>query len=133
MELTNFLKKHIRPEDVAWTGEAKHALEDILNLSMNRIRLVKSQPNMINLVGLDEADMRRHFFMCEFPNTWKKWEILKVWSPVWVNISQIDDTSCWIICRNDEDVSNIELIYKMLESPQFKIHTYKEYKDSRTK
>ena len=84
MELTNFLKKHIRPEDVAWTGEvtyiiflytfpfppifhfhfscwdqilismgrfldvvwydlfkqAKHALEDILNLSMNRIRLV---------------------------------------------------------------------------------------------
>jgi len=126
-------KKHIPAHEVAWrhTDDAKHRLEDILNLSINRIRLVKSQPNMINLIGFDEADMRRHFYMSQFPSNWKKWEILKVWSPVWVNVSHVDDTSCWVICRNDEDVDNIKLIFKMLENPQFKLQTYDEYKQQR--
>jgi len=126
-------KKHITPAEIAWqrTEDARHRLEDILNLSMNRIRLVKSQPNMINLIGLDEADMRRHFYMSNFPPTWKKWEILKVWSPVWVNLSHVDETSCWVICRNDEDVDNIKLIFKMLGNPQFELQTYEEYKQRR--
>ena len=66
--------------------------------------------------------------MRDIPTSWKKWEVMKVWSPVWVNISWIDDSSCWIICRSDEDVENIKMIHKMISNPQFKLSTYEDYK-----
>lgn len=79
-------------------------IHDILPLMKNRIRVVKSQPNFINLEGT-------HFFLCassiEFPSTWKKWDITRLWAPVWVYVSPIDDTSCWIIAQNDSRLTSV--------------------------
>merc|ERR1712107_750809 len=87
-----------------------------------------AQPNVVNLSGRDGADMSRHFFMSSYPASWKKWDLMKIWSPLWIGISYIDDTSCWVIARNEADAMNIQKIYKMIEDPQFKLHTYEEYK-----
>lgn len=61
------------------------SIGDTMSLALNRIRyvlspwprLVKTQPNMIYLNG-SETDTVRHFYMCNFPSNWKKWEIMKV-------------------------------------------------------
>lgn len=106
----------------------RRSLAEVLPLSLNRIRLVKAQPNVVNLSGRDEADMSRHFLMSGYPVAWKKWDLMKVWSPLWVGLSYIDDTSCWVIARNEADSVNIQKIYKMIEDPQFKLYTYEEYK-----
>mmetsp|Transcript_56890 Transcript_56890/g.99449 ORF Transcript_56890/g.99449 Transcript_56890/m.99449 type:complete len:140 (-) Transcript_56890:44-463(-) len=103
-------------------------MAEVLPLSLNRIRLVKAQPNVVNLSGRDEADMSRHFLMSGYPAAWKKWDLMKVWSPLWVGLSYIDDSSCWVIARNEADSVNIQKIYKMIEEPQFKLYTYEEYK-----
>ncbi|GIX63829.1 CAF1 family ribonuclease [Babesia caballi] len=90
----------------------------------NCIRLVKSQPNAINLTGSREGDMARYFLMSGYPTSWKKWDIMKVWSPLWVSVSVIDESSCWVIVKNDEDIRNINLIYRMMKNPQFTLQTY---------
>jgi len=108
--------------------DMRRCLPEVLPLSVNRIRLVKAQPNVINLSGRDEADMSRHFLMSGYPASWKKWDLMKVWSPLWVGLSYIDDTSCWVISRSEADASNIKKIYQMIEEPQFKLHTYEEYR-----
>merc|ERR1711900_85157 len=94
----------------------------------NRIRLVRTQPNVVNLSGRDEADMSRHFLMSGYPPSWKKWDLMKVWSPLWVGLSWIDDTSCWVIARTEVDALNIQRIYKMIENPQFQLTTYEAHK-----
>ncbi|ORM40846.1 Poly(A)-specific ribonuclease PARN [Babesia sp. Xinjiang] len=97
----------------------------------NCIRLVKSQPNSINLSSLRQSDMARYFLMSGYPNSWKKWDIMKVWSPLWVSVSVIDETSCWVIVKNDEDIRNINLIYRMMKNPQFTLQTYEQSKQSK--
>ncbi|GBE60817.1 CAF1 family ribonuclease [Babesia ovata] len=94
--------------------------------STNCIRLVKSQPNAINLSTNREGDMDRYFLMTGYPNSWKKWDIMKVWSPLWVSVSVIDNTSCWVIVKNGEDIRNINLIYRMMKNPQFRLETYEQ-------
>jgi len=108
--------------------DARRALVEALPLSVNRIRLVKAQPNVVNLSGRDEADMSRHFLMSGYPPGWKKWDLMKVWSPIWVGLSYIDDTSCWVIARSEADAVNIQKIFKMIEDPQFQLYTYEEYR-----
>eukprot|EP00435_Cladocopium_sp_Y103_P060833 s406_g22.t1 len=98
-------------------NDARRSLTEMLPLSVNRIRLVKAQPNVINLSGRDEADMSRHFLMSGYPPSWKKWDLMKVWSPLWVGLSYIDDSSCWVIARNEADAISIQKIYKMIEDP----------------
>ncbi|SJK86398.1 CAF1 family ribonuclease [Babesia microti strain RI] len=105
------------------------SIGDTMSLALNRIRLVKTQPNMIYLNG-SETDTVRHFYMCNFPSNWKKWEIMKAFSPVWISIHWINETSCWIVARNDEDVRNISLIYKMQKNPPYSLLTYEEYSQS---
>merc|ERR1711879_349351 len=109
-------------------GDVRRSLSETLPLSVNRIRLVRAQPNVVNLSGRDEADMSRHFLMSGYPASWKKWDLMKVWSPLWVGLSYIDDVSCWVIARNEADAMNIQKIYKMIEDPQFKLFTYEEYR-----
>lgn len=108
--------------------DPRRSLTEMLPLSVNRIRLVKAQPNVINLSGRDEADMSRHFLMAGYPPSWKKWDLMKVWSPLWVGLSYIDDTSCWVIARNEADALSIQKIYKMIEDPSFNLLTYEEHK-----
>ncbi|CDR93999.1 CAF1 family ribonuclease containing protein, putative [Babesia bigemina] len=102
------------------------ALLEHIGPSTNCIRLVKSQPNAINLATNREGNMDRYFLMTGYPNSWKKWDIMKVWSPLWVSVSVIDDTSCWVIVKNDEDIRNINLIYRMMKNPQFRLETYEQ-------
>ncbi|CAK9090697.1 unnamed protein product [Durusdinium trenchii] len=109
-------------------NDPRRSLTEMLPLSVNRIRLVKAQPNVINLSGRDEADMSRHFLMSGYPASWKKWDLMKVWSPLWVGLSYIDDTSCWVIARNEADAISIQKIYKMIEEPSFKLMSYEEHK-----
>eukprot|EP00746_Dinoflagellata_sp_MGD_P156234 gnl/MRDRNA2_/MRDRNA2_85741_c1_seq6.p1 gnl/MRDRNA2_/MRDRNA2_85741_c1~~gnl/MRDRNA2_/MRDRNA2_85741_c1_seq6.p1 ORF type:complete len:422 (+),score=75.15 gnl/MRDRNA2_/MRDRNA2_85741_c1_seq6:397-1662(+) len=111
----------------------RRSIFELLPLAGNRIRLVKAQPNVVNLSGRDDADMSRHFYMTGYPNSWKKFDIMKVWSPLWVSISWIDDSACWIIVRTDSDVENLQKIYRMMDSPQFTISTYEEYLDMHRK
>mmetsp|Transcript_63428 Transcript_63428/g.102764 ORF Transcript_63428/g.102764 Transcript_63428/m.102764 type:complete len:83 (-) Transcript_63428:81-329(-) len=66
--------------------------------------------------------------MTGYPPAWKKWDLMKVWSPLWVGLSYIDDGSCWVIARNEADAVNIQKIYRMIEAPQFKMQTYDEHK-----
>lgn len=110
--------------------DAARSLAETLPLSLNRIRLVRAQPNVVNLSGRDEADMSRHFLMSGYPPSWKKWDLMKVWSPLWVGLSYIDDSSCWVIARNEADAVNIQKIFRMIEDPQFKLCSYDEYKAS---
>jgi len=110
------------------SDDASRCLAETLPLSMNRIRLVRAQPNVVNLSGRDEADMSRHFLMTGYPPSWKKWDLMKVWAPLWVGLSYIDDSSCWVIARNEADAVNIQKIYRMIEDPQFSLSTYDEYK-----
>ena len=98
---------------------------------VNRVRLVRAQPNVVNLSGRDEADMSRHFLMSGYPPSWKKWDLMKVWSPLWVGLSYIDDTSCWVIARNEADAMSLQKIHKMIEDPQFRLSTYEEHKARR--
>lgn len=107
-------------------GIQSNLLLDTIGSVNNCIRLVKSQPNSINLSSNGEGDMARYFFMRGYPNSWKKWDIMKVWSPLWVSVSVIDETSCWIIVKNDEDIRNINLIYRMMKNPQFTLQTYEQ-------
>jgi len=116
------LRKQAAPDDM------RRSLAEILPLSVNRVRLVKAQPNMVNLSGRDEADMSRHFLMTGYPAGWKKWDLMKVWSPLWVGLSYIDDSSCWVIARNEADAINVQKIYKMIEDPQFQLLSYEEHK-----
>eukprot|EP00434_Breviolum_minutum_P021574 symbB.v1.2.019042.t1/scaffold1537.1/size118942/7 len=109
-------------------NDSRRSLTEMLPLSVNRIRLVKAQPNVINLSGRDEADMSRHFLMSGYPPSWKKWDLMKVWSPLWVGLSYIDDGSCWVIARNEADAISIQKIYKMIEEPSFKLQSYEEHK-----
>uniref|UniRef100_A0A7S1F3K8 Poly(A)-specific ribonuclease PARN n=1 Tax=Noctiluca scintillans TaxID=2966 RepID=A0A7S1F3K8_NOCSC len=127
-----FGKKRISWDQIDFSSlpgkSVKRTMTDVLPLALNRIRLVKAQPNVVNLSGRDEADMSRHFHMSGFPATWKKWDLMKVWSPLWVGLSWIDATTCWVIARNDNDAMHLMKIFKMMESPQFQLHTYAEYK-----
>jgi len=109
-------------------NDLRRSLSETLPLSVNRIRLVRAQPNVVNLSGRDEADMSRHFLMTGYPAGWKKWDLMKVWSPLWVGLSYIDDSSCWVIARNEADAINMQKIFKMIENPQFEMYSYDEYK-----
>lgn len=108
--------------------DARRSLSEALPLSINRIRLVRAQPNVVNLSGRDEADMSRHFLMSGYPPAWKKWDLMKVWSPLWVGLSYVDDTSCWVIARNEADALSLQKIYKMIEDSQFRLCTYEEHR-----
>jgi len=110
--------------------DARRSLSEALPLSINRIRLVRAQPNVVNLSGRDEADMSRHFLMSGYPPSWKKWDLMKVWSPLWVGLSYVDDTSCWVIARNEADALSLQKIFKMIEEPQFRLCTYEEHRTS---
>uniref|UniRef100_A0A0G4I3Z5 Poly(A)-specific ribonuclease RNA-binding domain-containing protein n=1 Tax=Chromera velia CCMP2878 TaxID=1169474 RepID=A0A0G4I3Z5_9ALVE len=115
----------------AHVGGAKaRSVSDLLPLMVNRVRLVKSQPSFLNLSGRDESDLSRHFLMSGFPASWRKWEVLKVWSPVWVTVSWIEDGSCWVIAKNDEDVRAVRQIYDAMQTKPFKLQTYEEYKQN---
>lgn len=109
-------------------NDSRRTISELLPVSMNRIRLVRAQPNVVNLSGRDEADMSRHFYMCNYPAGWQKWDLMKVWSPLWVGLSYIDDASCWVIVRNEIDATNLQKIYRMIEKPNFKLYTYEEYR-----
>lgn len=113
--------------------DARRSLSEALPLSVNRIRLVRAQPNMVNLSGRDEADMSRHFLMSGYPPSWKKWDLMKVWSPLWVGLSYVDDTSCWVIARNEADAVSIQRIYRMIEEPPFRLISYDEHRASQDK
>ncbi|GFE54983.1 CAF1 family ribonuclease [Babesia ovis] len=113
------------------TGLDHVALLGSIGSANNCIRLVKSQPNSINLSSMRQSDMARYFLMSGYPNSWRKFDIMKVWSPLWVSVSVIDDTSCWVIVKNDEDIRNIGLIYRMMKNPQFSLQTYDQYAQSK--
>ncbi|KFG51484.1 CAF1 family ribonuclease [Toxoplasma gondii p89] len=57
--------------------------------------------------------MRNH------PTHWKKWEIMKIWSPVWVDVQPVDSSTSWIVVRDEEDLQNVMAIYEMLQNPEF--------------
>ncbi|KAF8821641.1 CAF1 family ribonuclease [Cardiosporidium cionae] len=121
-----FIKRDLKQTESSIKDQ--QSLLDLLPLMINRIRLVKTQPNVINLNGKDDADMNRHLFMYDFPKSWKKWEILKIWAPLCVTISSVDESSCWLVARNDDDVNTIRRIYDSLQQPHlFKLQSYKEY------
>ncbi|VWU48316.1 poly(A)-specific ribonuclease PARN, putative [Hepatocystis sp. ex Piliocolobus tephrosceles] len=93
----------------------------------NKIKIVKTQPNVVSLTSQENHEMERHFYMYDYPSYFKKWEIMKIWSPIWISLSKVNDQACWIIAKSDEDARNIKMIYKMLQNPQFKLCTYEEY------
>ncbi|SBT78499.1 poly(A)-specific ribonuclease PARN, putative [Plasmodium ovale] len=100
---------------------------NIFSSMCNRIKIVKTQPNVVSLTSTENSEMARHFYMYDYPSYFKKWEIMKIWSPIWISLSKVDDQSCWIIAKSDDDAKNIKMIYKMLQNPQFKLCTYEEY------
>lgn len=100
---------------------------DIFSTWSNKIKIVKTQPNVVSLNSSENSEMIRHFYMYDYPSYFKKWEIMKIWSPLWITLSKVNDNSCWIIAKSDADAKNIQTIYNMLKNPQFKLCTYEEY------
>lgn len=100
---------------------------DLFSNMVNKIKLVKTQPNVISLTSNEHAEMDRHFYMYDYPRYFKKWEIMKIWSPLWVSLSKVDEQSCWVIAKSEEDAKHIKMIYNMMQNPSFKLCTYAEY------
>ncbi|SPJ12808.1 poly(A)-specific ribonuclease PARN, putative [Plasmodium sp. DRC-Itaito] len=128
LKKNNFMWKDIyfSENNKANNINSKYFFDIFLNMS-NKIKIVKTQPNVISLCSAENYEMARHFYMYDYPRYFKKWEIMKIWSPIWITLSKVDDQSCWIIAKSDDDAKNIKMIYKMLQNPQFKLCTYEEY------
>lgn len=107
----------------------KIAIEHLLPTATNRVRLVRTQPPVLNLEGRDEQAPSRHFLMQNFPTSWRKWEIMKVWSPIWVNVNWIRPGVCWIIAPSDEAAGQMKIIYETMDK-KFDLLTYEEYKSN---
>lgn len=85
-------------------------------------RLVRTQPPSVNLGGKDDQQhhqQKRLLMMRNFPSAWQKWNIMKLWSPVWVDVQPIDSTTCWLVTRTDEDARSLLTIYEMMPSKTF--------------
>lgn len=85
-------------------------------------RLVRTQPSSINLRGTDDHQnhqQKRLLLMRNFPSTWQKWNIMKLWYPVWVDVQPLDNRSCWLVTRTDEDTRSLRTIYEMMPSKDF--------------
>ncbi|EPT28730.1 CAF1 family ribonuclease [Toxoplasma gondii ME49] len=108
----------------------RKAITDLLPLFVNRIRLSRSQPSSINLGGQDEQlqQQKRLLLMRNHPTHWKKWEIMKIWSPVWVDVQPVDSSTSWIVVRDEEDLQNVMAIYEMLQNPEFELLNYDQYR-----
>ncbi|ANQ09454.1 CAF1 family ribonuclease [Plasmodium coatneyi] len=123
----NMMWKNIYFSKTKSTNESGKSFFDIFLTMCNKIKIVKTQPNVVSLTSAENYEMARHFYMYDYPSYFKKWEIMKIWSPIWISLSKVDDQSCWIIAKSDDDAKNIKMIYKMLQNPQFKLCTYEEY------
>ncbi|EUD69491.1 hypothetical protein C922_00354 [Plasmodium inui San Antonio 1] len=123
----NMMWKNIYFSKTKSTNESVKSFFDIFLIMCNKIKIVKTQPNVVSLTSAENYEMARHFYMYDYPSYFKKWEIMKIWSPIWISLSKVDDQSCWIIAKSDDDAKNIKMIYKMLQNPQFKLCTYEEY------
>ncbi|KJP87740.1 hypothetical protein AK88_02635 [Plasmodium fragile] len=123
----NMMWKNIYFSKTKRTDECAKSFFDIFLNMCNKIKIVKTQPNVVSLTSAENYEMARHFYMYDYPSYFKKWEIMKIWSPIWISLSKVDDQSCWIIAKSDDDAKNIKMIYKMLQNPQFKLCTYEEY------
>ncbi|PFH38455.1 CAF1 family ribonuclease [Besnoitia besnoiti] len=108
----------------------RKGIADLLPLFVNRIRLSRSQPSSINLGGQDEQlqQQKRLLLMRNHPTHWKKWELMKIWSPVWVDVQPVDNSTSWIVVRDEEDMQNILTIYEMLREPEFELLNYDQYR-----
>ncbi|PHJ24592.1 caf1 family ribonuclease [Cystoisospora suis] len=108
----------------------RRSIVDLLPLFLNRIRLSRTQPASINLGGKDEQlqQQKRLLLMRNYPSHWKKWEIMKIWSPVWVDVQPVDSSTCWIVARDEEDMKNILTIYEMIPDPEFELLNYEQYR-----
>ncbi|CBZ53564.1 hypothetical protein NCLIV_033510 [Neospora caninum Liverpool] len=111
-------------------GAKRKSITDLLPLFINRIRLSRSQPSSINLGGQDEQlqQQKRLLLMRNHPPHWKKWEIMKIWSPVWVDVQPVDSSTSWIVVRDEEDLQNVTAIYEMLRDPEFELLNYDQYR-----
>ncbi|XP_026193338.1 poly(A)-specific ribonuclease PARN [Cyclospora cayetanensis] len=98
------------------------AAQDILAQFVNRVRLVRTQPPSINLGGSEEQQYHqqsRLLVMRNFPSSWQKWNIMKLWSPVWVDVQPVDSTTCWLVTRTEADARSLRTIYEMMPSKPF--------------
>ncbi|CAD7944052.1 unnamed protein product [Amoebophrya sp. A120] len=123
----------LEKKQLQWTDVAH--VENLFQLSLNKIRLVRTQPNVIDLSAVHAESVasqslaKRHFFMANYPKEWQKWEIVRVWSPVAVSVAPVNENSCWIITRTDEDAENILMIWNILKqnTKKFDLYTYEQY------
>ncbi|VTZ70056.1 poly(A)-specific ribonuclease PARN, putative [Plasmodium chabaudi chabaudi] len=127
LKKNNLSWKNIYFTNTNIVNENKKHFLDIFSNMCNKIKIVKTQPNVVSLTSSENYEMARHFYMYDYPSYFKKWEIMKIWSPIWITLSKVDDQSCWVIAKSDDDAKNIKMIYKMLQNPQFKLCTYEEY------
>ncbi|OEH74012.1 CAF1 family protein [Cyclospora cayetanensis] len=107
------------------------AAQDILAQFVNRVRLVRTQPPSINLGGSEEQQYHqqsRLLVMRNFPSSWQKWNIMKLWSPVWVDVQPVDSTTCWLVTRTEADARSLRTIYEMMPSKPFELMTYEDYR-----
>ncbi|KAL8454569.1 hypothetical protein Emed_000290 [Eimeria media] len=98
------------------------AIQELLSPFASRVRLVRTQPPSINLGGKDDQSQqqqKRLLLMRNFPSTWQKWNIMKLWSPVWVDVQPIDSSTCWLATRTEEDARSLLTIYEMMPSKDF--------------
>ncbi|KAL8272691.1 hypothetical protein Esti_003395 [Eimeria stiedai] len=109
------------------------AIQELLAPFVSRVRLVRTQPPSINLGGKDDQNQqqqKRLLLMRNFPSTWQKWNIMKLWSPVWVDVQPIDSSACWLATRTEEDARSLLTIYEMMPSKDFELMTYDDYRRS---
>ncbi|KAL8450793.1 hypothetical protein Emag_003081 [Eimeria magna] len=98
------------------------AIQELLSPFASRVRLVRTQPPSINLGGKDEQNQQQQkklLLMRNFPPAWQKWNIMKLWSPVWVDVQPIDSSTCWLATRTEEDARSLLTIYEMMPSKDF--------------
>ncbi|KAL8431395.1 hypothetical protein Efla_001750 [Eimeria flavescens] len=121
----------VSPSQSMGSSRSPVAVQDILSQYVSRVRLVRTQPPSINLGGKDDQQIqqqKRLLLMRNFPPTWQKWNIMKLWSPVWVDVQPIDSSACWLVTRTDEDARSLLTIYEMMPSKDFELMTYDDYR-----
>jgi len=131
-----FQTQHILQHKGLTWPQLTSSVASLFTVSLNKIRLVKTLPNVIDLGTQESADAlansKRHLLMQGFPSSWGSLDIQRVWAPVHVTVSpRSDKTSAWIVCRSDSEAENVNAIYDILRSdgkdPPFDLLTYEDY------
>ena len=94
---------------VAWGPNSMAQLESLYKHCANKVRLVRTQPPVLNLTV---RDCGRSFRIDKLPEGWDKWKLLSVFAPVNFSI-EIDGSSARLSVASEMEGQSLMKLYKI--------------------